>query len=175
MATQSCTEALSFGDTHQCLSDAYSQHSQALKNYLMMTVSEADAQDLMHDVYLRMANHPNLFQIQNIRAFMFTTATNLLRDRWRKTNAKFAPTLVNYEDCCLSDEANDPCEVTDWQDRLKRVRQAISQLPAKTKQAFELSRIQNRSYAEIADQLQVSVNMIEKHISFALNRIRPAL
>jgi RNA polymerase sigma-70 factor (ECF subfamily) len=175
MAAQSCTAIHSFVDTHQCLSDAYSQHSQALKNYLMMTVSEADAQDLMHDVYLRIANHPSLSSIQNIRAFMFTTATNLLRDRWRKANAKFAPTLINYEDCCLSDEASDPCEVTDWQERLKRVRKVISQLPVKTKQAFELSRMQNHSYAEIADQLQVSVSMIEKHISFALNRIRPAL
>jgi RNA polymerase sigma factor (sigma-70 family) len=158
-----------------CLKSAYLQHAQALKNYLMLTVSEADAQDLTHDVYLRMAGHPCLASVQNIRAFMFTAATNLLRDRWRKANAKFAPTLVNYEDCCLSDEAGDPCEVVDWQDRLGRVNKAIAQLPAKPKQAFELSRMQSRSYSEIADQLEVSVSMIEKHISFALNRIRPAL
>jgi RNA polymerase sigma factor (sigma-70 family) len=158
-----------------CLRSAYLQHAQALKNYLMLTVSEADAQDLTHDVYLRMAGHPSLSSVQNIRAFMFTAATNLLRDRWRKANAKFAPTLVNYEDCCLSDEAGDPCEVVDWQDRLKRVNKAIAQLPAKPRQAFELSRMQSRSYSEIADQLEVSVSMIEKHISFALNRIRPAL
>jgi RNA polymerase sigma-70 factor (ECF subfamily) len=175
MATQSCTKIHQNGSSVDCLRTAYLQHSQALKNYLMMTVSEADAQDLVQDVYLRMANHGSLSMVQNIRAFMFTTATNLLRDRWRKANAKFAPTLVNYEDCCLSDQAGDPCEVVDWQDRLKRVNRAIAQLPDKPKQAFELSRMQSRSYAEIAAQLQVSVSMIEKHISLALNRIRPAL
>lgn len=175
MATQNCNAIPADSNSDVCLSSAYIQHSQALKNYLMLTVSEADAQDLLHDVYLRMANHQHLSSVQNMRAFMFTTATNLLRDRWRKANAKFAPTLVNYEDCYLSDEAGDPCEVVDWQDRLKRVRKAIAMLPAKPKRAFELSRLQSRSYAEIAEQLQVSVSMIEKHISFALNRIRPAL
>ncbi len=175
MARQTSNAIPEDSNSENCLSSAYLQHSQALKNYLMLTVSEADAQDLTHDVYLRMANHPGLSMVQNIRAFMFTTATNLLRDRWRKANAKFAPTLVNYEDCCLSDEVGDPCEVVDWQDRLKRVNKAIAQLPTKPRRAFELSRMQSRSYAEIADQLQVSVSMIEKHISFALNRIRPAL
>lgn len=175
MATQTSNAIPEENSSETCLCNAYVQHSQALKNYLMLTVSEADAQDLMHDVYLRMANHHDLSSVQNMRAFMFTTATNLLRDRWRKANAKFAPTLVNYEDCYLSDEAGDPCEVVDWQDRLKRVRRAISLLPAKPKRAFEMSRLQSRSYAEIAEQLQVSVSMIEKHISFALNRIRPAL
>jgi RNA polymerase sigma-70 factor (ECF subfamily) len=175
MARQNCKAIPEDSNPDTCLANAYLQHSQALKNYLMLTVSEADAQDLLHDVYLRMANHGDLSSVQNMRAFMFTTATNLLRDRWRKANAKFAPTLVNYEDCYLSDEAGDPCEVVDWQDRLGRVRRAISQLPNKPRLAFELSRLQSRSYAEIAEQLQVSVSMIEKHISFALNRIRPAL
>lgn len=175
MATLSSNATPEDSGSDICLRTAYLQHAQALRNYLMLTVSEADAQDLVHDVYLRMASHGSLSMIQNIRAFMFTVATNLLRDRWRKANAKFAPTLVDYEDCHLSDEAGDPCEVLDWQDRLKRVNKAIAKLPDKPRQAFELSRLQSRSYAEIADHLQVSVSMIEKHISFALNSIRPAL
>ena len=159
-------------DRKEFLTEAYERYSDALKGYLMRTVNEADAEDLMHDVYMRMSAHQGLSLIGNIKAFMFTMATNLLRDRWRRANARFAPTLVNYEDYSLSDGVSDPVEVLDWQERLDRVQKRLEVLPAKSRQAFELSRTGGYSYAEIAETMNVSVSMIEKHISLALRQIR---
>ncbi len=62
----------------------------------------------MHDVYLRMAGHSDLAQVDNLRAFMFTTATNLLRDRWRRINARYAPTLVDFEEMNLVAGGSNP-------------------------------------------------------------------
>jgi RNA polymerase sigma factor (sigma-70 family) len=72
-------------------------------------------------------------------------------------------------------EGCDPAELLDWQDRLKRVNVALAALPPKPRRAFVLSRKQSCSYAEIARQLDVSVSMIEKHISMALGQLRMAL
>jgi len=157
------------------LSNAYLSYAGVLKSFLMRTVDLAEAEDLLHEVYLRMARHRGLPLIDNVQAFMFATATNLLRDRWRRANARFAPTLVNFEDCNLTAEASDPAEVVDWQERLERVRKAMAKLPAKSRRAFELSRIHARSYNEIAAELDVSVSMIEKHISTALSQLRAAI
>jgi len=157
------------------MNNAYQRYAGVLKSFLMRTVDEAEAEDLLHEVYLRLIRCRRLSLIDNVQAFMFTTATNLLRDRWRRANARFAPTLVNFEDCNLTAGAADPAEVVDWQERLERVEKAMAALPPKPRLAFELSRMQDRSYSEIALELDVSVSMIEKHISTALNQLRAAI
>jgi len=157
------------------MKNAYQRYAGVLKSFLMRTVEEAEAEDLLHEVYLRLIKCRGPGLIDNVQAFMFTTATNLLRDRWRRSNARFAPTLVNFEDCNLMAGAADPAEVVDWRERLERVEKAMAALPPKPRLAFELSRMQDRSYSEIALELDVSVSMIEKHISTALNQLRAAL
>ena len=169
------TVARSIPNRKDFLADAYQRHAHLLKGYLMRTVSQADAEDLLHDVYVRMASHKGLGMIDNMKAFMFTTATNLLRDRWRRANACYAPTLVNFEDLNLIAGGSDPAEVVDWCESLARVKLEIERLPEKSRLAFELNRMGGFSYAEIADVMAVSVSMIEKHISLALRRLRTAL
>ena len=154
------------------LSDAYEKHSESLKRYLMRTVTEADAEDLMHDVYVRLAGHQGLCLIENLQAFMFKTATNILRDRWRRANALHAPTWVNVDAFDLSSTTDDPAEVSEWRERLESITEVFGKLPNKSKKAFTMSRLAGCSYAEIAGQLDVSVSMIEKHISAVLSCLR---
>jgi len=169
------TVTRSISSRNDLLVDAYRSHAHSLKNYLMRTVDEADAEDLMHDVYLRMAGHGDLGQIDNLRAFMFTTATNLLRDRWRRVNARYAPTLVDFEEMNLVAGGSDPAEVIDWRQSLARVGLEMERLPEKSRLAFDLNRMSGFSYTDIADAMAVSVSMIEKHISLVLRRLRTAL
>lgn len=156
------------------LEEAYACYASALKGYLMRTVSPLDAEDLMQEVFLRMARHKDLAQIDNLQAFMYTTATNLLRDRWRRNNAKYAPTMVSCDDVLLEAGATDPAEIVEWQESLEKVAREIERLKEKPRCAFELSRIHGRSYIEIAKHMSVSVSMIEKHISCTLTRLRQA-
>jgi len=167
--------ACSIPNRSDLLAGAYRFHARSLKSYLMRTVDEADAEDLMHDVYVRMASHRDLELIDNLKAFMFTTATNLLRDRWRRVNAHYAPTWVEYEDLNLVAGGSDPAEVVDWRQSLARVSLEMGRLPENPRLAFELNRMGGFSYGQIAGVMAVSVSMIEKHISLVLNRLRTAL
>jgi len=169
------TVTRSIPNRNDLLADAYQYHARSLKSYLMRTVDEADAEDLMHDVYLRMAGHSDLGVVDNLKAFMFTTATNLLRDRWRRANAHYAPTLVDFEEMNLATGGSDPAEVAEWRESLTRVHKEMGRLPTKSRRAFELNRMGGFSYADIADMMMVSVSMIEKHISLTLNRLRIVL
>ncbi len=165
----------SIPDRKDFLADAYEKHAASLKTYLMRTVSEAEAEDLMHDVYVRIAGYKGLSTIDNLRAFMFTMATNLLRDRWRRANALHAPTWVDIDDFELTVGSDDPAEVTCWQESLDRVTRAFEGISENSKQVFTMSRLGGCSYAEIAERLEVSISMIEKHISAVLSRLREAI
>jgi RNA polymerase sigma-70 factor (family 1) len=61
------------------------------------------------------------------------------------------------------------------QDLTRLLEQAVSQLPEKTKQIYQLSRLENLAHKEIALQLRCSEKTVEYHITQALKSLRIAL
>ena len=57
----------------------------------------------------------------------------------------------------------------------QQINRAIEMLPPQCRQVFKLSRFENLTYAEIADQLDVSVKTIENHMIKALRIMREEL
>lgn len=55
------------------------------------------------------------------------------------------------------------------------IEDAIGKLPNSCKTAFLLSRHEQKSYKEIANLMEISVNTVEKHIGKALNVLRKVL
>jgi len=58
------------------------------------------------------------------------------------------------------------------EDREKKVRDAISELPPQCQTVFSLSRFENLSNKEIAEHLGISVKAVEKHVTAALKTLR---
>ena len=56
-----------------------------------------------------------------------------------------------------------------------KIDEAISGLPDQCKKVFELSRQRGFKNREIAEELNISVSVVEKHISKALHKLREAL
>ena len=52
---------------------------------------------------------------------------------------------------------------------------AIEALPPKTRVVFSLSRFEEKSYKEIAEELDISIKSVEKHMGIALQRLRENL
>ena len=52
------------------------------------------------------------------------------------------------------------------------INKALEALPPQCKRVFEMSRIEQLSYSEIAMQLDISTNTVENHISKALKLLR---
>lgn len=55
------------------------------------------------------------------------------------------------------------------------IEKAIHTLAPQCRKVFEMSRIEQLSYSEIAGQLQISTNTVENHISKALKHLRVEL
>jgi RNA polymerase sigma-70 factor (ECF subfamily) len=72
-----------------CMSQAefeafYLLTSRKLHGYLCRLARDpATADEVLQEAYIRMINHPPMEEAQR-KAYLYTTATNILRDRWRK-------------------------------------------------------------------------------------------
>jgi RNA polymerase sigma-70 factor (ECF subfamily) len=137
--------------------------------------NEADAEDFAQEVYLRFSRLRNHRKIKSERAFLFTTAINLLRDRSRRLATQLDRASVSIDDVTLECTSGDPCQRAVYAEQLLLMKAALADVKENCRSAFWMSRVDGKSYAEIADLMGVSVSMVEKHISAALKCLRQAL
>ncbi len=125
--------------------------------------SRAEAEDLTQEVFLRMVRRLELEDVENVEAFVFRTAVNLLRDRSRRDKSQsvrkveFASRLTDVDD--LSPE-----RVFDSRQSLTHVIAVLEELDERTRDAFILHRLEGMKHAQIAELLGVSVSSVEKYI-----------
>ncbi len=123
------------------------------------------SKDCVQECFIRLwENRNRLNQIENIQAFAFTIVRNISIDKLRqmkriKESAKIAPVEVsesNYE----------------FVESKLLIQQLIQNLPQQQRLIIELRDIEEFSYEEIADTLQLSVNNIRVNLSIARKRIK---
>ena len=157
------------------ISEMYRDLDSVLRSFLRRRLrSRDDAEDLAQEVYLRMARHPDLDQVQCLKAFAFQTALNLVRDRSRRSYTRSQRMSISIERVELTG-GDDPLDQATHDEGLELVVRALSQLPDSTRRALLLHRIEGLRYSDIAKNLGVSVSMVEKHISAALAVLRELL
>lgn len=140
--------------------------------FLRSLACEADAEDYTQEVYFRMVRQGRLDRIDSLGSFVFTTAANLLRDRSRRLTTRMDESSISCEHMDLVDCCEDPAQRTEHFQALERTFQALEDLNVKSRQAFLLSRLEGLTYGNIAEEMDISISMVEKHISAALHALR---
>ena len=150
---------------------AYLTYGPELSRFLRRRSSDGQAApDLVHDAFLRMAEHADT-QVTDVRAYLFRIARNLLLDE-RKQQARRRTTAVAHETMAhIADDGPSPEAAVCARLRLDRLREAIGQLPFKTQQIFVLNRIDGLTYPEVARRLGVSESSVQKHLATALRHV----
>ncbi len=79
---------------------------------------------------------------------------------------------LNYLTYTQSDSTNSILDSIESMELQKAIERAIASLPPKCRRVFELSRIEQLPYSKIAEELQISTNTVENHMSKALKILR---
>ena len=66
-------------------------------------------------------------------------------------------------------------EKMDEKELHEKIYRAIREMPSARRRVFEMSRIQGKSYKEIATELTLSIKTVENHIAHALKQLRHLL
>jgi RNA polymerase sigma-70 factor (ECF subfamily) len=133
-----------------------------------------DAEDVVQKTFCKLWDQREMLNIQSsVNSYLYRIVHNdCLNTIHQQTNRqehnlKYISTM--------NTNVNSTIEHIESSDLQKAIDLALAGLPPQCRRVFEMSRIEQLSYAEIAGQLNISTNTVENHISKALKLLRVEL
>lgn len=133
--------------------------------------SASEAEDLVQEAYLRLAERSRGAPVRNPEGFVFRTAVNLAVSDHRAATRHGKAHADHAIAALLQPQAASQHEVIAARERLRLVEQAIGELPPRAREVFLLHRVEGLKYSEIARSLEISVSAVEKHMARALTHL----
>lgn len=149
---------------------------------LRMSGNEDDAFDLSQEAFLRAWRNLGSFQFESaFSTWLFRLTSNVCLDflRARKRKATVSLTVTDDEDGETQLELRDPAKTPEEallaaEDR-RLLTQALNELPAVQRQILTMRAIDDLSYAQIAEILQIEEGTVKSRLSRARAALRNKL
>jgi RNA polymerase sigma-70 factor (ECF subfamily) len=155
-----------------CLAAQY--HDSLIAFFRQRTGSREEACDLTQDAFVKLSSI-DLDRVQAPGAFLFAIARNLLRDRARSRAARDAALNVSEVENSLVCPRAHPERTLAGREQLRVLEAALRELPPKCRAVLVLYRFDELSQRAIANQLGISVPMVEKYLKRAQDHCRRRL
>ncbi len=155
------------------LNDLYVEHNEALTRYLTRLTGDRDnAADAAQEAYSRLLSQPPARK-DNLRAWLFTVATNIVRDGWKKQRTTLQ--LVQNQDAAPAvSSAPDPHDLVERKERQQLVRKVLDLLSEKDRTVL-LMREEGFSHKEIAAAVDTTTKSVGTMIARALRKFAKEL
>lgn len=149
----------------------FEEQAGPLVKYLSARFHNAEeAKEIAQEAWLRIHRLERPEDLENAKAFLFQTASNLGIDRIRRLQLERKH--AEEEQHHASEHTGSIEAAVDAQQALRTIERCLHELPLKCRQAFVMHRQKAMPYPEIARQLGVSTSMVEKYIIQALKHFR---
>jgi RNA polymerase sigma-70 factor (family 1) len=136
-----------------------------IRNFLYYKTGDIKAaEDLAQDVFLKLWEKRSEIRNETVRPFLYKLANNMFLNRQDhlKVELKFT---VDYQPGVNNESPQFQLELNEFDDRLQK---AINGLDEKKKTVFLMNRIEKFTYAEIAENIGITVKAVEKRMERAL-------
>jgi RNA polymerase sigma-70 factor (ECF subfamily) len=146
-------------------------HEPALRAFLgshFPTLQDSD--DVVQECFSRMMRAYARGTITSPRGLLFATARNIAVDLLRRRNVVSFEPMAEEGGSDVYMDTTDVAETVSKQQELELLSEAIQTLPDRCRQVFTLRTAYALSHREIAVQLGISENTVEKQIGKALRR-----
>jgi RNA polymerase sigma-70 factor (ECF subfamily) len=157
-------------DAMEAIFHAHHPHLVRLAGTLLR--DQAAAEDVAQDVLLELWRRREQLVVEtSLRAYLMRAARNraLNTIRHRRTVTRADPAELSPTPSPTADRDLTQKEIE------AALRQAVSELPERCREAFELSRVHDLTYSEIASVMNISIKSVETQIGRALRALRKRL
>lgn len=143
--------------------------------------SPAAAEDIVQDLYVRLATIELTGSVEHPSAFLYRVAINLMLDRGRGDRRAGQRERI-WQDSqgvtiagAAAADMPSPEDQTAARQRLRQLMEVVETLPPKTRRAFKLHKLDGLSQAETADRLGVTRKTVENQLAAALKQLAAKL
>lgn len=145
----------------------FRQHNESLLRFLLArTGSAQEARDVAQEAYVKLLNLDRPDTVGYLRAYLFQTAANLVKDRQKqRSRRERIDPLVFFEE---ASDAASPELLWDARQRLGLISQALQGLSPRCRAAFILRKFDELSVEQIAVRLQVDERSVKRYLARAL-------
>lgn len=165
------------------IADVVERYGSALYSFIRGRVpTEADAEDLLQDVWMQLSSQPEIEAIGQMSGWLFRVARNRITDRYRKRRTIPLEDLafededggIGFRDILLAEDSDPDLG------ELKRIfwaelMAALEELPAAQREVFVQNEIEELTLQEIADRNGENLKTIISRKHYAVRKLRDRL
>lgn len=169
--TQKLAEDIKNGN-HQAFRSFFEAHHQSLFRFLLSkNITTEAAEDLIQKAFVYIwENRDSIDPEKSLRAYLFRIAYTRMLNYIRDNNKFDQSTAIPGDETSRTPEDD-----AHFNDLNQAISETIKNLPEKRGRVFELCFVEQFTYREAAEALDVSVKTIENHMGLALKDVRRAL
>jgi RNA polymerase sigma-70 factor (ECF subfamily) len=161
--------------SRQVFEEAVLPHLDAAFNYARwLTRSDADAEDVVQDAYVRALRFFSSLRGDDARAWLLTIVRNTWSGRFSGRGRVEQRACSDMPDD-VSDDALDPEALVIQQQAVDRVRAAIDSLPADFREVIVLREIEGLAYKEIAAIVGIPIGTVMSRLARGRDRLQAML
>jgi RNA polymerase sigma-70 factor (ECF subfamily) len=144
----------------------------SLNRYFSRRIRDrGEIEDLIQEVFLRLAKRGTLDDVDKIGGYVFETASSVLTDRLRRRRSRHEADHETFDGQQHGDVDFSPERVLLGKDALGRATAVLLELPERTRVVFVMRRLEGMRYLDIAARLGISVSAVEKHMARAMTHL----
>lgn len=133
--------------------------------------SNEESEELVSDVFIRIwEKREQLPDIESPLLYFYTTVKNLALNRLSKQKRQASASAEDWL-VQLNSIYFDPEQLMVTEEMMRKIRQAINDLPPRCRVIFKLIKEDGLKYKETAELLQLSVKTVEAQMAIALRRL----
>jgi RNA polymerase sigma factor (sigma-70 family) len=162
--------------SNRLLHELFAIHARQVRGFFRRRIGErGDATDLTQEVFLRLLRLQDLGSIDDPQRYIFTVASNLLKERSHGRKRSDLAPRVPIEDVLNAPELSVelPTEQDiDTEKLVAHLREVLRTLPVRDREVLALVYVEKLSYREIARRWGISKTAVEKAVTRATVRCR---
>lgn len=146
-----------------------------LRRYVVRVSRAEDAEDILHDIYTRLARQAHADPPPEFNAtYVFRTADSVLRDRYRrhKSHQREHHIEVPHD---LAAPSPSPFDEVRWRQNADALRKAIAGLNRQERLVLLMHRIEGHKLTEIARSQNIPLRSVQRLLAGALAKCRHKL
>ena len=153
------------------ITEYYEEYRQSVFFYICRRIeNRSDAEDLTQDAFLRLLEYRMMIRRDTLKYFLFTIVRNLLNDYLRRYYKRQEIDRYLYDTLPVTTVEPESRMVADELRRLESRR--VSALPEQRRKVYIMSRFQDKSADDIAEELNLSKRTVENHLFISRKEVR---